>query len=74
MNSLDESPLPAPVEVEVVDRSISEVDRERPALEAGEDRIAARLSRLEADPTSVRSPLFQEAGRLGAMVVGHVVS
>ena len=42
VRSLDERPLPASFEVEVIDRRIAKIERKRPLLEAGEDRISRR--------------------------------
>ena len=40
MDPLDERPLPSPLEVEVVDRRIAEIQRKGTVLEPGEDRIS----------------------------------
>ncbi len=74
MNVLDERPLPAPFEIEVIDRRIAKIEGKRPVLEAGENRISRRHNRFEADPPAVQRALFQQAGGLGGMVFGHEYS
>ena len=53
VRAVDERPLPAPFEIEVIDRRIAKIERKRPLLEAGEDRISRRHNRFEADAPAV---------------------
>ncbi len=53
VDSFDERPLPAALQIEVVDRSIAEIEGECPLFEAGEDGIAVRRDRFQADSLAI---------------------
>ena len=53
VDSFDERPLPAALQIEVVDRSIAEIEGECPLLETGEDRIAVARDRFQADSLAI---------------------
>ena len=40
VRAVDKRPLPAPFEIEVIDRRIAKIEGKRPVFEAGEDRIS----------------------------------
>ena len=71
MRALDERPLPAAFQVEVIKGGIAEIDGERTRLETGEDRLALAAGGLQADTPAVGGPLFNQTRRLGKMTFRH---
>jgi hypothetical protein len=67
MNTVDKRPLPAAVEVEMVDRRIAEIERDPAGLDADENVLA--IAPLEADPSRIHRARLEKTGSFGCL--GH---